>query len=175
MKILFIPCGRGVLSHLIPLLALHSRLKPGRHETAFLVPKQFHDVLAECGGNPLTIDHQLAQAFRTEMLAYSRFKPDVVIDDLAETVIMSTKFAEIPRIAIRRTGTFPGCAPRNLNHHHSLLLPGSDCRYFEEFYRNSEAICGLPPPRSLADTCDADVSVVPGIRAIELLDRKSVV
>ena len=158
-----------MLSHLIPLLALHSRLEPGRHDTAFLVPKQFHDALADCGRNALAIDHQLAQAFRTEMLAYSHFKPDVVIDDLAETVIMSTKIAEIPRITIRRTGTFPGCAPRNLNHRHSLLLPGSDSRYFAEFYRNSEAICGLPPPKTLADACDADVSVVPGIRAIERL------
>lgn len=163
------PCAHAVLPHLIPLIALESMLAAGRHETAFLVPHAFHKTLESNHKNVLDIDFQIEHSFRNEMLACGHFCPDVVVDDFSFTALLTTKLSNRPRVTIRRTGVFPGSAtPNNTYRHsmHSKIGPEFD---FGTFYRDSEAFCGVPAPKNLADICAADMNIVPGIRSVEVL------
>jgi hypothetical protein len=166
LRILFVPCSGCVLPHLIPLMALESRLEAGRHETAFLAPLPFHRTLRSKNRRVLDIDYQLDHPFRSEMLAHGRFRPDVVVDDFSLTAFMTTKLANKPRITIRRTGTFPGTPPRSDNYRHSAYRLDVD---FEKLFRNSDALLGVRPPQSIVELCDADINIVPGVSSIEVL------
>src|SRR5262249_26023457 len=120
MKVLFIPCS-GAISHIIPLLVLYRMLSGTIAEGVFLAVGRMHPLLKKLGFNVLDIDHNgYYTGIRTEIMAYQRYKPDVVVDDASVTTGYATRLTGIPRVAIQRTGVFPGGIPRNKNHRHSL-------------------------------------------------------
>ena len=162
MKVLFVPMLQGGLSHLLPSLALNKMLANTSIETAFLVTGQQHAMLRERGVPILNIDHQ---GFRTEIPAYKKFAPDVVVDDASLTTGAATLFTGVPRIAIHRTGMFPGDVPRNKNHGHSMHLTPTDLRSGWK----ALSYLGLPEPRVLADLFRAAYKIVPGIPSLEIL------
>jgi len=166
MRILFIPCAGGVVAHLLPLMALEARLDRSRHQAAFLVPLYLHELLRSQGLNVLDIDYRREQAFRNEMLACGRFRPDIIVDDLSLTALLTTKVFKRPRLTIRRTGTFPGGIPRHHTYRHSYH--GEEF-LFDTYYRDSERTFGIRAPKNLTEVCAADMNIVPGIRSIEVL------
>jgi UDP:flavonoid glycosyltransferase YjiC (YdhE family) len=173
MKVLFAPCTDAlqpqlILPHLIPLVALASRLDPREYQTTFLAPKCFHHSLRSLGHHVQDIDYDVHHPFRGELMAYEQFRPDLVVDDMSTTALLSTSLAGIPRIAIRRTGIFPGVAPRNSAHRHSLMYPSLTDRF-----ENCEEICGVPQPKTFADIFASAASIVPGTRSVEILNSVS--
>ena len=162
MKVLFVPMMKGGLSHLLPLMALNKMLANTSIETAFLVPGEQHSMLKERGVPFLNIDHQ---GFRTEIPAYKKFAPDVVVDDASLTTAAATLFTGMPRVAIQRTGMFPGDVPRNPKHGHSMALSPADLQK----QWSALAHLGLPAPKVLSDLFRASYKIVPGIPSIEIL------
>ena len=159
MRILFIPCVATPIPHLLPLLALAARLDRSRHHCAFLVPAAFHEALRQVGYEALPLDNQPRTGFRQELAAQRLFRPDVVVDDLSATALMSTRIAKTPRVTVRRTGLFPGdesCSDLNVP-------------MFNELYKHCEAVCGLPAPRNLVEMCAAQMNIVAGIATVEVL------
>jgi hypothetical protein len=172
MRVLFIPMpeknGLGGLAHLIPLLSLNKMLANNPIiKTAFLTQQHLCELLRQLGVDVLDLDYQKPSAydfrtnFRTEMMAYGKFSPDVVVDDTNIFTAFASELAKLPRITIQRTGSFPGCTPRNKNHEHSLSL---DLRKMPDV-----TFLGLRQPASFADLFNADFKIVPGIRTIEVL------
>ena len=162
MKVLFVPMLQGGLAHLLPLVALNKMLAKTSIETAFLVPRQQHALLRERGVPILDIDHQ---GFRSEIPAYKKYKPDVVVDDASLTTAAATLFTGVPRVAIQRTGMFPGDVPRNPKHGHSMAISAADLK-------NKWAgisYLGLPEPKVYSDLFQAPYKIVPGISSIEVL------
>jgi hypothetical protein len=164
MKVLFVPCVCGVLPHLGPLVALAAQLAGTRYEPAFLLPAQLHQAARMVDLPVVDINYQRDQGFRNEMLAYGKFKPDVVVDDLGVTSLLSTKLAQLPRVAIQRTGVFRGAVPNVSTHRHSF--GNID---FAKFYQHAAIVCNAPSPQNLIEACEADAKIVPGIRSIEVL------
>ena len=162
MKVLFVPMMAGGLSHLLPLMALNKMLANTSVETAFLVPRQQHALLRAGGIEILDIDHQ---GFRSEIPAYKKFAPDVVVDDASLSTGAATLFTGVPRIAIHRTGMFPGDVPRNPKHGHSMHLSPDDLKKGW----TALAHLGLPAPKVLSDLFRAPYKIVPGIPSIEIL------
>src|SRR5262245_3387940 len=110
MNVLFVPFPEGNIAYYIPLIALNNMLSESSIKTAFLVNQHWQQLLKQNGLNVLDVAHD---GFRSEMEAYGRFDPDVVVDDFScFTTGFATKLAEIPRIAIQRTGWFPGSKAR---------------------------------------------------------------
>jgi len=162
MKVLFVPMMGGGLSHLLPLMALNKMLANTSIETAFLVPGEQHAMLRERGVPILDIDHS---GFRSEIPAYKRYAPDVVVDDASLSTGAATLFTGVPRIAIHRTGMFPGDVPRNPKHGHSMHLSAADLQSGWK----ALAHLGLPAPKVLSDLFRAPYKIVPGIPSIEIL------
>ncbi len=172
MRILLMPCVGRPIPHLIPLLALASRLDPKRHDARFLLPQMLHGAVADLGYRVLDVDYQNGQAFKAEMQAYDAFRPDVVVDDLGLTALLSTTLSRVPRVTVRRTGVFPGATPRNGAHAHSCI--GDYPHYFDRYprlplYRRCLEEHGVAPPTSLVELCAAHMNIVAGIRSVELL------
>jgi hypothetical protein len=162
MKVLFIPMLEGGLAHLLPLLALNKMLEHTSIETAFLVPRKRHEMLRQSGVNVLDIDHA---GFRSEIPAYKKFGPDVVVDDASLTTSTATLFTGMPRLAIQRTGMFPGGVPRNNRHGHSMAISPEDLRRKCAGF----ALLGLPEPKAFSDLFRAECKIVPGIPSVEVL------
>lgn len=164
MKVLFVPMLQGGLSHLLPSLALNKMLANTSIESAFLVPREQHAMLKESGVDVqiLDIDHQ---GFRTEIPAYKKFAPDVVVDDASLSTGAATLFTGMPRVAIHRTGMFPGDVPRNPKHGHSMYLSPADLKNKWK----GLAHLGLPEPKKLSDLFRAAYKIVAGIPSIEIL------
>ena len=162
MKVLFVPMLQGGLSHLLPLVALNKMLANTSIETAFLVPRQQHAMLREKGIVILDIDHN---GFRTEIPAYKKYVPDVVVDDASLTTAAATLFTGVPRVAIHRTGMFPGDVPRNPKHGHSMKISAADLKTRWA----GLAYLGLPEPKVYSDLFQAPYKIVPGIPSIEVL------
>jgi UDP:flavonoid glycosyltransferase YjiC (YdhE family) len=158
MRVLFIPYQGGPISHGIPLLALKKRLRDASIQTAFLAPRPFHDELRRFGAELLDIDYS---GFRTEMMAYGEFAPDVVVDDMSITTGYACALSGVPRVTVQRTGIFAGATPRNANHQHSLGLNIAQLP--------DVTFLSLPQPRTLSDLFRADIKIIPGIRLIEVL------
>ena len=164
MKVLFTLLHAGGLAHLNPLIALDSLCKRAGIKTAFLVPKFRHSLLKNYGLDVVSIDHKDAanNGFRTEMQAYGKFRPDVVIDDASLTTYFATKVCNIPRIAIHRTGIFPGTTPKIKTHNHSMgnfdMNTMPDVRYL-----------GIEQPESFENLFDAAAKIVPGVKSVEKL------
>ena len=162
MKVLFVPMLQGGLSHLLPLVALNKMLANTSVETAFLVPRQQHAMLKERGVPILNIDHN---GFRTEIPAYKKFAPDVVVDDASLSTGAASLFTGVPRVAIQRTGMFPGDVPRNPKHGHSMAISAADLKNKWA----GLAHLGLPEPKVYSDLFQASYKIVPGIPSIEVL------
>jgi UDP:flavonoid glycosyltransferase YjiC (YdhE family) len=162
MKVLFVPMLQGGLSHLLPLMALNNMLANTSIETAFLVPGEQHALLRERGIPILDIDHN---GFRTEIPAYKKYKPDVVVDDASLSTGAATLFTGVPRVAIHRTGMFLGDVPRNPKHGHSMHISPADLKNKWK----GLAHLGLPEPSIYSDLFRARYKIVPGIPSIEVL------
>jgi hypothetical protein len=164
VKVLFVPLPEGGAAHLIPLLALNQSLANTSIETAFLVPGSMHEFLRQFGVQVVDIDNQryTHNGLRTEMRAYKKFGPNVVVDDANPGTGLASALARIARVAIQRTGMFPGAEPRNRNLRHSMAL--SELRDLPDV-----TFLGLPQPKTFTDFFNADMKIVPGIRSIELL------
>lgn len=158
MRVLFVPYHGGA-SHLIPLVALSRMLGKFSIETAFLVPPVMMDAARILGVNVLPVKH--VGDGQTEAQAYRLFRPSVVVDDCSLSTGFVSAFWGIPRVTIQRTGVFPGYVPRNPHHAHSLPINLTEVPDVTRF--------GLRQPRSLAELFEAPVSIVPGIRSIEVL------
>jgi hypothetical protein len=164
MRVLFVPAPEGGNAHLIPLLALNRLLAGAGLTTAFLLPLKAHRSAREIGVDVLSIDHAgYKTGFRTEMIAYARFTPDVVVDDSSTTTGFTTTLKKLPRVAIQRTGIFPGGVPRNRKHTHSGEA------LIEVKKLPDVTALGLAQPKTFADLFNGDVKIVPGIRSIEVL------
>ncbi|HEX6290699.1 MAG TPA: nucleotide disphospho-sugar-binding domain-containing protein [Herpetosiphonaceae bacterium] len=163
MRVLFTSHLPPHIAHEIPLLALDNLLKDTSIETAFLVPRSEHEFLKRLGARVLNVDHI---GFRTEMEAYGEFSPDVVIDDASFTTGFATTLSKIPRIAIQRTGMFPGTVARNPRHRHSMRTAD-----VKEIIKSlpDVTVLGLPQPEVFSDLFDAVLKIVPGIRSVEML------
>jgi hypothetical protein len=164
MRVLFIPCPTGGASHLIPLVKLHSLLAPGV-ESAFLFSAQLkEDFGALCeqlfGIRVLDVDN--LGSVSSQLAAYAKFPPDVVVDDTDLCSAYTRQCKRVPRVTIARTGIFPNIEPKNGAHSHSMgSLVGS---------MPSVASYGFTPFTRLADFFEADVRVVPGVRSVEIVD-----
>ncbi len=164
MKVLFVPLPEGGAAHLIPLLALNQILANTSTETAFLVPAAMHEFLRQFGVQVVDVDNHryIHNGLRTEMRAYKKFGPDIVVDDANPGTGLASALARIARVAIQRTGMFPGGEPRNKNLRHSMAL--SELKDLPDV-----TFLGLPQPKCFTDFFKADMKIVPGIRSIELL------
>jgi hypothetical protein len=162
MRVLFVPCPNAVLPHLIPLLALHARLDTS-HDSAFLIPRNFRNIFDHLDLNILDIPYSHEHQFRNEMWACGSFLPDVIVDDMSPTALLTATLSGTPRVSIRRTGDFPLRVPSNTTYRHS-----SGTINFERYYRNVETVCGISAPKSLPEICKGDMNIIPGIRSIEV-------
>jgi UDP:flavonoid glycosyltransferase YjiC (YdhE family) len=104
-NVLFVP--NPMPSHIIPLIALDKLLNKNYFKTSFLLPKNFHLFIRKIGASVLDIDKEFQFRTTSEMIAFAKFKPDVLVDDLHFTSAFSTRFAKIPRISIVRKGILP--------------------------------------------------------------------
>jgi hypothetical protein len=165
MNILFVPFAEGGIGHIIPLIALASRLKGSQHKTAFLLPIAFHTIVKRLGINVLGIDYSQSQGgFLKEIKAINAFNADIVVDDSSITTLFSTQLSKKPRVAIQRTGMFPGAIPRLRNTKYA----------FEEIivinnYRAYKNNMGQPAIKCHTDFFAAEMKIVPGIKSVELL------
>ena len=152
-----------MVSHLIPLVCLKNKLVGANHEAAFLLPSEYHLLAKELNLNIVDVDHRSQDGFRTEILAYQKFNPDVIVDDSSIYTVFVKQIAKKPRVAIQRVGMFPGGVPRNKNHVHSM---GQNVNLKEfEIAKNF----GLLVPKCFEDFFSAEMKIVPGIRTIEVL------
>lgn len=164
MRVLFVPYTSAP-SHIIPLLALDKMLAGTRVETAFLAPRRSHALLRNLGARVLDDHHNgFMTGVRTEVLAYRKFGPDVVVDDTSVSTGYSTALTGVPRVTILRTGMFPGGVPGNPHHKHSIHLISGDVRAFPD-----PTVLGLPPLRTPLDLFRADIKLVPGVESVEVL------
>ena len=163
MRILFVPFTHGVVSHGIPLVALASKLDHSIYKTAFLVPKEFHQTTRSMGLNVIDVDHHKDfGGLRTELLAYNKFKPDIVVDDFSISTVFASALSKIPRVTIYRAGIIPWGLTKNKYMH--CLEEGIDL----EFFKNADCL-GLTPPQSLSDLFKAEIKIIPGIKEIDVL------
>lgn len=152
-----------MVSHLIPLMSLEAKLSNGDHDTAFLLPAEFHLLAKELKLKVVDVDHRARDGLRTEIFAYQKFNPDVVVDDASVYTFFVKQVAKKPRVAIQRTGMFPGAIPKSNTHVHSM---GQNVNMKEfEMVRN----LGLRVPQQFESLFDADMKIVPGIGEIEVL------
>lgn len=160
IKILFVPHPGGGPSHLIPLVALFKMLEAGEDiQASFFLSKElkvYSDILESNRVEYLDIHN--ARTISSELSAYSKYEPDIVIDDTSFSTGYAVQMHPVSRITIRRTGLFPGVPPRNKNHVHSIgsLEDLPDVRMF-----------GLQKYDDLTQYFKADAGIVPGIPAIE--------
>ena len=173
-RVLFIPYFRGIPSHLITLLKLYQRLDAERYEAAFYLPRhaggngsapasdevtrffyggEFYDRI----GVPI-LDVDMKVPVSSDLAAYERFKPDLIIDDCSLSTGLVRRMRKVPRVTLLRT-TFSESGSRDARHKHSVdqaieaLREGSPSHF--------------RVPQRLQDYCEAEVEVVPGVRSIE--------
>src|SRR5690606_32978291 len=125
VRILFVPCYFGLPSHFVPLLKLYQRLPANKYEAAFFLPRMSRaEVEAQIAGgfNPeaayyygdafLTrfdipiLDLEQRYGVINELAAYTKFSPDLVIDDSSFTTALARQIQRRPRLTIARTGIF---------------------------------------------------------------------
>lgn len=149
---------------MIPLLALNKTLGNALSiKTAFLAQRNLHELLRQLEVDVLDLDHQkgIIESFHTQMIAYNKFSPDVVVDDTCLSTAFSAELANLPRITIQRTGSFSGGGSGNENHRHSL--------HFDLKSMPDITYLGARQPTSFSDLFKADIKIIPGIRTIEIL------
>jgi hypothetical protein len=177
IRILMFPAYFGLPSHFIPLVKLYQRLPPDEYEVAFFLPRLSPEEMAAQRMKGFNTNAQyyysddfishfdipllgLKQRYgvMNELAAYTRFKPDLIIDDSSLTTTLARQFVRLPRLAIARSGVFgdPSTPPR---YPHSLSASVSTLR--------------VPPPlnfelpQSLDGYFEAEAHIVPATRALE--------
>jgi UDP:flavonoid glycosyltransferase YjiC (YdhE family) len=166
MKVLFVPFPQGNIAHYIPLLALSRMLHGSSVQAAFLLSPQMAELASHAGVEVLDIRHE---GFRSELLAYGRYGPDVVVDDCSfQTTGFATALSRIPRITIQRTGYLPGAVPRNKTHRNSGGCSESELALLTRSMPDV-TFMGLPQPSTFADLFRAEVSIIPSISSTEVL------
>ncbi len=165
MRVLFVPMPEGGPAHIIPLLALNKNVSNSSIKTAFLLTRPYQELVRQLGVDVLGIAHRnfTDNGFRTELSAYRKFAPDVVIDDACLSTGYASVFAGIPRLAIQRTGLFPNEKPNNKNHVCSIKVEG-DVKDLPDV-----SFLGLQKHQNFSDFFKAKMKIVPGIRSLEVL------
>jgi hypothetical protein len=165
MKILFVPFAEGGIGHIIPLLALILRLEGSQHKACLLLPGGYHKIVKHMDFDVLDIDYSESEGgLFKELAAFKAFKPDIVVDDASMTSLFSTRLDKKPRVAIQRTGMFPGARPRRKGQRYQFDKIISIDKY--KGYGNA---MGLSEIKSYTDFFDAEMKIVPGISSIEVL------
>ena len=162
VRALFIP--NPMPSHIIPLIALAKKLNKNSFQTAFLLPKIYHKYVRGFNLDVLEIDMRLEDRTMPEMIAFSKFKPHIVIDDLSYTTAFSTRFAEIPRISVVRRGIIP-YEKNTPGYKHS-----SDAiRFLESVEKLNLPTLGMWKPNTIAELFIGNVNIIPSSSSIEEL------
>lgn len=174
MKVLFIPFIGGPPGHLIPLLALHRKLRDSDVESAFLVHKGIKRLVERVGVQTLDFDYIGSigarsrgydpAPFRIEVQAYGRFKPDVVVEDTNPTTYFAATMTGKPWISIHRVATFQGWQPIAEGYNHFMLPKAEDWP--------DVSYLGIPQPKTNEDLFNSDVKVVHGVRSVEVLPEE---
>ncbi|HLP46099.1 MAG TPA: hypothetical protein VK469_09140 [Candidatus Kapabacteria bacterium] len=165
MNILFVPMPEGGTGHIVPLLALASRLKDSQYKTALLLSSQYHNIVRHLGFNVLDIDYAQSEGgFLKELSAFKKFNPDVVLDDSSLTTLFSTWVSKKPRVAIQRTGMYPGANPRQKNKKYNF-----DIIISVDKYKDYVKGLGMTEIKHYTDLFAAEMKIVPGIQTIEVL------
>lgn len=165
MRVLFVPMPEGGPAHIIPLLALNKKVSSSSIKTAFLLTRPYQELIRQLGVDVLDIAHRnfTDNGFRTELSAYRKFQPDVVIDDSCLSTGYASDFAGIPRLAIQRTGLFPNEKPNNKNHVCSITVM-EDVKDLPDV-----SFLGLQKHQNFSDFFKAKTKIVPGIKSLEVL------
>ena len=79
----------------------------------------------------------------------------MVVDDMSLSTGYATALAGVPRVTIQRTGLFPGSAPKNKTHQHSLKVVSRDVRDLPDV-----TFMGLPQPQTMFDLFKAVAYIV---------------
>ncbi len=161
MRVLFVPLHAGGLPHTAPLIALQRMCAREGVESAFLLPREWHRIRQAAEIDVLPVDYQ--NTLRSELEAYRRYRPDIVVDDCSVTTRGAVQIWELPRIALVRTGAFEGYVPRNPAHTHSLAI---NLRRQDVAFNQ---LANLKPIERVADFFTASRYVVPAIMTIEPL------
>jgi hypothetical protein len=160
MKILYVPFHEGGVSHQIPLLALQRLVSDPSIQVTFLLPRIFHEFFRKNGLDYFDLDYD--GSVHTEVEAYRKYRPDVVVDDWSLSTGFATSLTGVPRVTIQRISTFPGHVPYNKNHPHNIAI---DFSRYPDVTR-----LGLPQPQTLSDLFErADMKIIPGIKSVEVL------
>src|SRR5262245_20127918 len=178
-RILFLPAFFGFPSHFITLLKLYQRLPRNKYDAAFFLPRMTpRDIEAQkaAGFNSQAayyystefLSHfdvpvlDLKQQFSvmSELAAYKKFAPDVIVDDCTLTTALARYIQWRPRIAITRTGVFGD--------------PARPARHGSTLDSTVESLRAPPPlqfqrPPSLDGYFDAEAHLIPGTRTVESL------
>jgi len=86
------------------------------------------------------------------------------VDDSSITTLFSSRLYKKPRVAIQRTGMFPGAFPRQKNKRYNF-----DTIISVDKYKNYANRIGLPEIKHYTDIFAAEMKIVPGIKTIEVL------
>lgn len=157
MNVLFVPmAGMGAISHGLPLVALSKKLESTNIKTAFLIPQRLHQLFGMQKANVLDIPHT---DLRTEMVAYHRFKPDVVVDDVSVSTAVATQLTGLPRVTILRMGSLPGTDAKE-NFTHSATQGIATLK--------ETAMLGIPQPKTVLDLLKAKAFIIPGVPSVEV-------
>jgi UDP:flavonoid glycosyltransferase YjiC (YdhE family) len=162
IKVLFIP--HPMPSHAIPLLALARMLRKSHFECAFLLPIKYHDIVRNMNVRVLEIDRKLEDKTRPEMIAFSIYQPDVVVDDLSFTTAFSTRLTGIPRISIVRKGIMPYEIYTENYKHSSKIID-----VMEGIIKSNFKGQGIWEPQKISDLFIGDINIIPSIPSIEPL------
>ncbi len=178
VRVLFVPAFAGIPSHFITLVKLYQRMRDCVSDAAFFLPRfaprqpgqpaaeqpMIHADYYYCGEFYANFDIPVLPLSRkytvsSELAAYARFKPDLVIDDCSLTTAVALGLRTARRITLLRSGTFAGetpCAP-GLGHSLDPMLAAV----------RVPASYGMRARTRIEDYFDADAYLVPGLMSVE--------
>lgn len=161
-RLLFIP--NPMPSHLIPLIYLAKLLNKKEFESAFLVPKEFHEHVRELGFTVIDIDRSDKAEMRSELTAIQDYQPDILVDDLNYFTAYTSRIMMKPRISIVRKGIIPFEKTTPGYGHSSGLLEN-----FEVLKKLDLGAEGFWSPQTTSDLFIGDINIIPSIPSIEVL------
>lgn len=165
INVLFVP--NPMASHIVPLVVLAKQLPAYSFKCAFLLPQKFHAYVKNLGLPVLDIDRNMSDKTIPEMMAFGKFKPHVVVDDLSYTTAFSTRLAKIPRISVVRKGVLP-FEIHDPNHNHSSTV----IKFLDEVKKLNIGSHGLWEPKHYTDLFIGDVNIIPAIPSVEELPKE---
>jgi UDP:flavonoid glycosyltransferase YjiC (YdhE family) len=178
IRILFVPCFFGMPSHFIPLLKLYQQLDPTTHEAAFFLTRLSEAELESAtakrimpnakyyyGGEfyshfdiPI-LERERRYTVMSELAAYKKFRPDVVIDDCSFTTALARQVASVPRLTMLRAGYLTPHAARLRGMRHGLDVMTNGLADVAPY--------GFTLPAELPGYFDAEAYLVPALMSIE--------